>query len=107
MIISGLPFIQEKLTHPAFEAKCIFNDEAIAFFPVSKQHKEVKTYGLSYEDDYQGNALAAMVKPGMVEIRFHKAFTDAQIRLIWNQITAHPDAAFLQGWKVTYQGRDV
>ena len=37
--------------------KFLLNDSAIAFFPASQQHRDVKLEGLSYEDDYRGNAL--------------------------------------------------
>ena len=107
MIISGSSLIEELLGQTYFEAKCVFNEEAVVFFPVSKQHRDIKLYGLNYDDDYRGNALAAMIKPGVVEIRYHKAFSDAQVRLIWNRIMIDPAGEFLLGWKVTYQGREL
>jgi len=37
------------------------NEESAAFFPVSQQHRDVKICGLSYEDDYRGNAFAGLI----------------------------------------------
>jgi len=51
--------------------KFILNDSAIAFFSSTQQHRDFKLEGLSYEDDYRGNALAGIVSPPRVEIRFH------------------------------------
>ncbi|MDX9912064.1 MAG: hypothetical protein RBS39_09550 [Phycisphaerales bacterium] len=40
--------------------KKAFNDRGAIVFPASRQHREVKREGVSYEDNYRGNALAAM-----------------------------------------------
>jgi len=36
------------------------NEIGILIFPASAQHATVKADGISYEDDYKGNALAAV-----------------------------------------------
>jgi hypothetical protein len=41
--------------------KFLLNDSAIAFFPATQQHRDMKLEGFSYEDDYRGNALAGVV----------------------------------------------
>jgi hypothetical protein len=56
--------------------KFLLNDSVIVFFPATQQHRDMKLEGLSYEDDYRGNALAGVVAPERVEIWFHKAFSD-------------------------------
>jgi hypothetical protein len=61
----------------------------------STEHRDVKQPGLSYEDDSMGNALAAMVKSGLIEFRFHKAFSDDRVRSIAQAIINHPDVAFM------------
>jgi hypothetical protein len=105
VLILGL----ESLTpnHPGFTAKAVLNQHGIIFFPVNHQHRDRKATNISYEDDYQGNALAAMLSPGRIEIRYHKAFTDEAIADLLGTLTAHPDLAFMRGWSATYQGRPI
>ena len=38
------------------------------FFPGATEHRTVKAAGLSYEDDYKGNAMAAIISGGRIEI---------------------------------------
>lgn len=99
--------MQNLLSQESYEAKCVFNENGIVFFPVSQQHRDTKVEGISYDDDYMGNAVAAMVKPGRLEVRFHKAFSDQRIKSIWTQIRAEPPLAFLHGWLMVYQGREI
>jgi hypothetical protein len=99
----------ESLTpnHPGFTAKAVLNQHGIIFLAVKQQHRDRKATGISYEDDYKGNALAAMLSPGRIEIRYHEAFTDADIAQLLATLTAHPDLAFMRGWSATYQGRPI
>jgi hypothetical protein len=60
---------------------------------------------LSYEDDGKGNALAAMMSPGRIEFRNHRAFSDERVKKIASTMLDHPDLRLLQGVQVTYQGR--
>jgi len=87
--------------------KFIMNDEAIAFFPISQQHRDVKLGGLSYEDDYRGNAVAGLIVGGKAEIRFHKAFSDAKVRDLWQELRSLPACASLPLEILTYQGRGL
>jgi hypothetical protein len=107
MQISGIELIQSLMANKNFEAKCVFNENGIVFFPVSQQHKEIKFQGISYEDDYKGNALAAMVKPCSLEVRYHKHFSDDRLRSIWFLIRAESTLSFLNNWKIFYQGREI
>lgn len=83
----------------------IANDTAAHFFLRTTEHRDVKLLGLSYEHDSAGNALAALVKPGCIEFRFHRKFSNARVRAIAKRICSHPDAAFALSFAVTYQGR--
>lgn len=87
--------------------KFIMNENGIAFFPVSLQHRDVKFAGLSYEDDYLGNAVAGMIVQGRAEIRFHSAFSDERIRNLWLQVLAAPECAGLPLGRPTYQNRPI
>jgi hypothetical protein len=67
----------------------------------------MKAEGISYEDNYKGDAMAAMLMPGLIEIRNHKAFADAEVARIVGRLLQRPELAFMAGWRVTYQGRPV
>ena len=64
MVIVGLEFIRSQIEQEHFTAKMVFNGNGALFFPVTCEHREHKATGISYEDDYRGNALAAMLSPG-------------------------------------------
>ena len=87
--------------------KFLLNDSAIAFFPASQQHRDMKFEGLSYEDDYRGNALAGVVTLERVEIRFHKAFSDERIKSIWARVLSIPEVACAGLGRLYYQGREI
>jgi len=87
--------------------KFLLNDSAIVFFPANQQHREVKLAGLSYEDNYRGNALAGLVTAGHVEIRFHSAFTDERVRNIWSRVSQLADLAAIGLGSVYYQARKL
>ena len=87
--------------------KFILNDSAIVFFSATQQHRDTKSNGLSYEDDYLGNAVAGLVMPDRVEIRFHKAFTDDRIRAIWRSVLSRPEVAGARFGQLYYQGRAI
>src|SRR5262245_3643107 len=87
--------------------KFLLNDSAIVFFPSAQQHREIKFEGLSYEDDYRGNALAGLVTPDHVEIRFHSGFSDAHVRSIWSRVMTVPEIANAGLGTLYYQGREL
>jgi hypothetical protein len=105
MKILKLPLLQMALAQHGPTIKFIMNEEAIAFFPVSQQHRDVKPEGLSYEDDYKGNALAGLIVSGKPEIRFHSAFSDERVRNLWHQLRSAQECAGLPLATPTYQGR--
>ncbi len=87
--------------------KFILNDTGIVFFSPTLQHRDIKLSGLSYEDDYRGNALAGLIKPERVEIRFHSAFSDERVRNLWSRVLRHPGLAQAGLGRVYYQGREI
>ncbi|MGE0398939.1 MAG: hypothetical protein AB7T06_19675 [Kofleriaceae bacterium] len=89
------------------EGKMVINARGVVFGPVSTQHRDLRADGIRYADDYQGNALAAMLAPNRIELRFHKAFTDVQVVELIRRLTSEASLAFLAHWRVTYQGRDL
>ncbi len=105
MLLVGVESLARLVAQGGFSAKMVFNAKGAIFFPVTQEHRSRKAEGISYEDNYKGNALAAMLAPGKIEVRYHKAFTDQTVARIIRSLLAHPDLAFMKTWKVTYQGR--
>jgi hypothetical protein len=87
--------------------KFIMNDSGIVLFPATQQHRDVKLSGLSYEDDYRGNAVAGLISENRVEIRFHSAFSDERIRCLWSRFVRIPAIASAQLGQLHYQGRTI
>ena len=54
-----------------------------------------------------GNALAAMLRPCEIEVRFHQAFDDREVARIIARLLAQPQLASLASAQVTYQGRPL
>jgi hypothetical protein len=57
MNLIGLDRIQNLLTQPGFSFKIVLNETAAIFLRSEDQHRDFKVEGVSYEDDYAGNAL--------------------------------------------------
>lgn len=90
--------------------KMLLNEAGIVFFGPGQQHSAVKLQGLSYEDDYKGNALAGTFRPGRVDIRFHQDFSDERVWRIWQmwkRLYAKNGLAQLDAWEVYYQRRKL
>ena len=87
--------------------KCIVNSSAAIFFPGTIQHRDVKRDGVSYEDDYRGNAMAATITPGKIDIRFHKDYPDDTVRSIFATLLELSDLNWASGFTVRYQGRTL
>lgn len=108
MQIIGLDQIRNLIdSGEGFEAKCVFNRSGAIFFPVQQQHRDQKVTGISYEDDYKGNALAAMLTPGRFDVRYHARYSDKDVTAIVTALAAMDGLAFLSQWGWTYQGRPV
>ena len=86
-------------------AKLVFNDRGFIAFPTPTQHNTMKAEGISYENNYRGNAMAAMLKPDAIEVRYHEAFSDARVELILSQLLAETSLGGMRNATVTYQGR--
>lgn len=107
MLILGLEHIQSALAKPHYEAKAVLNQHGIIFFSATRQHRDQKAEGISYEDDYDGNALAAMLYPGRIEIRYHRSYTDDDVAGIIDLMRADASLTFMGACSATYQGRPI
>jgi hypothetical protein len=87
--------------------KMVFNANGAILFPATLEHRGQKASGISYEDDYQGNALAAMVRPGALEVRYHANYTATQVKAICARLLAQPELEPLRTWEVSYQGQKL
>ncbi len=87
--------------------KLILNDTGAYFFPYTTEHRDATQPGLCYLDDSLGNALGATIKPRLINIRFHRAFSDRHVTSIAERLLKHPDMELLTGFVVNYQGRTL
>jgi hypothetical protein len=105
MQVVNSQLIQQSSTQPAQAGKFIVNGSAIVFFPTTQQHNSVKSRGLSYEDEYRGNALAGIFGSGRIDIRFHRDSSGEHVRNIWSRVCAQAELTLFKGWAAFYQGR--
>lgn len=105
MTIDGIKHLESLRNGQTSSIKVVFNEQGAVFFPVNRQHSDMKLPGVSYEDDYKGNALAAMIRPDAIEIRYHEAFSDQQVARIIRVMCDTIGMSLFSGHSVTYQGR--
>ena len=89
---------------PARQFKAVLNEEGIIIFSAMTQHSTMKQSGISYEDDYRGNALAAVLDGTKCEIRWHRDFSAERVKAIWSALTQNPDLSPLISLRVSYRG---
>lgn len=107
MKVYGLDTIQTLVQSDGYIFKMVANEVGVILFPHTTEHRDMHQPGINYADDNAGNALAAMVKPGRIEFRHHRSFSDERVRRIANGILTHSDLAFASSFAVTYQGRTL
>ncbi len=107
MLIRGAEHITQVVKGEVLDAKLVFNASGAIAFSGKRQHRDEKADGISYEDDYKGNALAAMVRCHEIEVRYHRDFRDAQVASMVGHLLQHPALEQLSPARVTYQGRVV
>ena len=107
MVIIGAEHLAELFSGRVYDAKMVFNERGVIVFPATRQHREIKAEGISYEDNYAGNALAAMLRRDAIEIRFHRAFDDKAVGRVLIALLAEPALACFATAQITYQGRAI
>lgn len=107
MIILDIDNILELVTQEHFSAKMVFNGSGAILFSVKREHREQSAPGIRYCDNYKGDALAAMLSPGRIEVRYHKSFSDTRVAAVLRELLARPELEPIAGFAVTYQGRPL
>jgi hypothetical protein len=99
--------LEEVLGNAHYQFKAIFNARGIIFFPMSRQHRQTKAEGISYDDGPSGNAVAAVISLGQVDIRNDPRFAAETVRRILEDILQDGRLEPLRGFTVTYQGKVI
>jgi len=107
MLALGSEILTRLHSGEILQAKMVFNNQGAILFPVTREHRDAKAEGLTYEDNYAGNALAAMLHRDLIEIRFHKSYNDRDVARMINQLKVMPELALLASMRVTYQGKPI
>jgi hypothetical protein len=105
MILIRSDIIEKLRAGTVLSAKMVFNRHGAVVFPAQFEHRTVKTGDLSYEDDYKGNALAAILTRETIEIRYHEAFINSEVASIARNLLECPEMTWLSQSRITYQGR--
>jgi hypothetical protein len=92
---------------PHYRFKAVFNDRGIVLGPATAEHKTLCGAGIAYVDDERGNAVAALVSGGRLEIRRHAAFSPDRIQGILRRLEALPQLAPIRGFQVANGGRPL
>lgn len=93
-----------ELGKPGHQFKMVFNERGAIVAPGTLQHDTLRAPGIAYAHDHAGNALAAMIYAGRIEVRGHGAFPPERVRSILGQLAGIPPLAPLKGHRVTYRG---
>ena len=107
MHTQGLDHLTRLASEPHHSIKAVLNANGIIFFPVNQEHRNQSGPDISYEDNYKGNALAAMVTASRFDIRYHQDFTDSKIAALIQSLLLNPELHQLRALAFTYQGRPI
>ena len=107
MVISGADYLKNEISQGDFTAKMVFNEQGALIFSVRTQHSHAKAPGISYEHESAGNAVAAMLLPNKIEVRFHQRFSDERIAHLLMKLLSEPELSEMANWEITYQGRPI
>lgn len=107
MVVYGFETIESMLNEDGFLFKLLLNDTGVVLFPHTTEHRDATQTGIRYQDDSQGNALAAMVKPGRIEFRFHRSFSDERVGALVTRMLQLPEMQFARNNSITYQARQI
>ena len=107
MFVEGLESVAAELEKPGFFIKFLLSYPGAVFFSGTIQHRDMKQHGLSYEDDYLGNAMAATITPPNIDVRDHRAFADNTVADLMRPLLSAPEMSWATQYTVRYQGRPL
>ena len=107
MTVYGFDSIASLLEQDGYLFKMLANNSGVVLFPHTMEHRDATQPGIRYADDSGGNALAAMVKPGRIEFRFHRQFSDDRVKQLAKRILSLHELSFARSFVVAYQARTL
>lgn len=106
-LILGTELLSQLLAGEVVDLKMLIAPRGAIILPRTSEHRSRQAEGIVYREDHSGTAMAAMLRRGEIEIRFHRAYPDAHATRIVGDVLAHESLAVMRTWKVTYQGREL
>jgi hypothetical protein len=103
----GLEYVRSLVDGDPTPLKMVLNSHGALLLPATEEHRDQRAPGIVYGDDYRGNALAAILGNGRMDIRFHKGFSEIRVASLIEALASHADLSFLRQWRITYQGREL
>lgn len=103
VIVNGTEIPVELVAGRLHAAKMVFNDHALIAFHTRHQHRDMKSEGISYDEIFEGDAMAAMLRRDASEIRFHREFDDGAVGRMVGKLHSLPELAFLARAHIMYQ----
>ena len=107
MKLIGEEFVSQANGREGLFCKFLANQSGIVFFSGRQEHRTVKLDGISYEEEYKGNAMAGVVLPGRLEIRFHSGFSELQVSVIMSKALSMPSLYSLRYCELYYAGKKL
>lgn len=107
MLVYGFDSIAPLLGQDGYLFKMLVNDTGIVLFPHTTEHQDETRPGIQYVEESAGNALAAVVMPGRIELRFHRQFSDERVKRLVEKMLLLPELKFARTFLVTYQARPL
>jgi hypothetical protein len=99
--------LEEVLASAHCQFKATFNSSGVILFPMTRQHRETKAEGISYDEGPTGDALAAVISPGQIAVRNHPRFAAERVKRILEEILQDGRLQPLRSFTVTYQGKVI
>lgn len=96
-----------ELQKPGYRFKAVFNARGVVLGPMAVQHTELRGTGVAFKGDATGDAAAAVIYGGRIEIRAHPALPPEAARGALERLATLPALAPLVGFELIYAGRKL
>lgn len=107
MKITGADYLQRLTPGSTLMGKMVFNDQGAVIASDKLQHRDMGATGITYEQEGKGNALAAILKPGLIEVRFDPRFSDDRVAGMVRKLLACPELVVMKGWRLTCRNKPL